>query len=151
MAGLGEVNRERARGWASPRLTNDLFGTAGVFVFGIGATGHVGQVASVAGAMDPPARIVGKTVVASTTAGNVAKGGVATGDEALVKLLPRAGVARAIAEEDVLATHFDEFEVGQNANRRVTKRNHMGRKSHWARSSTRVHGVSWFLVIDRAE
>lgn len=57
--------------------------------------------------MDPPARIVSETVVASTAAGNVAKGGVAARDEALVKLLSGTGVARAIAEEDVLITHFD--------------------------------------------
>lgn len=135
----------------SLRLTNDLFGTAGVFVFGIGAAGHVGQVASVAGAVDPPARVIGETVVASTTAGDVAKGGVATGDEALVKLLPGAGIARAIAEEKVLATHFDEFEVGQNANRNVTNRQHMYARATGPIPVQELMVVSWFLMIVRAK
>jgi len=93
-------------------LSNDLFGTTWIFVFGIGATGHVGQVASVTGAMHPPACVVGEAVVASTAACNVAEGGVATGNEALMEPLPGAGIAGAVTDKEiVLVTHFDDVEV----------------------------------------
>ena len=62
--------------------------------------------------MHAPACIVGEAVVASTAACNVAEGGVATGNEALMQLLPGAGIAGAIADKEVvLVTHFDDVEV----------------------------------------
>jgi hypothetical protein len=55
--------------------------------------------------MDSEASKVSETVISCSAAGLMAKGIVATWDEAPSQFLPRRGIARAIADKDVRIAH----------------------------------------------
>ena len=86
-------------------LTDEFLGAARVLVIGVGAPGHISQVAPVSRPVYSPARAISKAIVSRSAARVVPKRSIAARNKAIVQLLSRRRVAGAVAHVDIWAAH----------------------------------------------